>query len=165
MPTAPVTYHWIENTVDVINPATFVNHDVDVILPAKHTLRRFVNSTPTFYWKRGSADFTYQEIYMVSFEVRYGAGDSAPVLYKSHRTLKHEIAVDATASVEAVFSTWHGGDLELGFNERAQRGGFYSEPQTLRCSWSIVSSGDSQETLAGEAAVQFRALYSLPINP
>ena len=140
MPVAPVTYHWVEDTVDVINPQTFTAHNCDVVLPAKHTLRRFVNSTPTFYWKRGSADFTNQEIYLVNYEVTYGYSDPAPILYKSVRTLRHEITADAAGLTEGVFATWHGGDLELGFNERAQRGGYYSEAQRLRCTWSITSS-------------------------
>lgn len=165
MPPAPVTYHWLQAPVLIINPHTFTEQHCDINLPAKHTLRRLLLAEPLFFWKRGSDSLDDQEIYFVNYRVTYGAASEAPVIYRSTRTLKHDFIFSVPPLPNTYYSQWYGADFELGFNERVQRGGFYSEPQRLRLSWSIYSTGEGIETLAGQANVDFRALYSLPIPP
>lgn len=165
MPPAPVTYHWLEANVSLINPSTFTESHNDIVLPAKHTLRRLLVAEPMFRWKRGSVSSENQEIYFVNYRVTYGAAEGAPILYRSTRTLKHDLVVNAAGVAEVFYSQWYGADLELGINERVQRGGYFAPEQRLRLSWSIYSSGAGIEVLAGQANVPFRALYSLPIAP
>lgn len=160
MPPAPVTYHWALAPVTIINPPTFTEYHADIALPAGHTLRRLLLSEPFFYWKRGSVLSDDQEIYFVHMEVKYGAAEGAPILYRSTRSLKTVLCMNPVGVTEAWYSQHYGADLELGFNERVQRGGYYAPAQTLRLSWSIYSSGDGEEILAGQANTPFRALYS-----
>lgn len=160
MPPAPVTYHWLEANFSILNPHTFTESHNDITLPAGHTLRRLLVAEPLFFWKRGSVSTDDQEIYMVNYRITYGAAEGAPVLYRSTRTLKHDLVANAAGVAEVFYSQWYGADHELGINERVQRGGFYSPEQRLRLTWSIYSSGDGIEVLAGHAAVPFRALYS-----
>jgi hypothetical protein len=165
MPPAPVTYHWLQAPVLIINPQTFTPQHCDIILPAKHTLRRLLVAEPLFYWKRGSVNTDLQEIYFVNYQVTYGYVENPPVLYRSTRTLKHDMIAVPVSLTEGVYSQWYGADLELGFNERVSRGGHNSFEQRLRLTWSIYSSGAGIEVLHGQANVDFRALYSLPIPP
>jgi hypothetical protein len=165
MPPAPVTYHWLEANVSIISPHTFTESHNDIILPAGHTLRRLLVAEPLFFWKRGSVSQELQEMYFINYRVTYGAAEGAPVLYRSTRTLKHVLVVDPTGVTNVYYSQWYGADLELGINERVQRGGFYSPEQRLRLSWAIYSSGVGSEILAGQANVPFRALYSTLDTP
>jgi hypothetical protein len=165
MPPAPVTYHWLEANYSVINPPTFDEKHNDITLPAGHTLRRLLVAEPLFFWKRASVGFVDQQSYFVNYRVTYGAAEGAPILYRSTRALESVSVCNPTAITD-VFCTRHfGADLELGFNERVQRGGFYSPEQRLRLSWAIYSSGGGAETLAGQANVPFRALYSTLDTP
>jgi hypothetical protein len=149
----------------IINPHTFTPYTNDILLPPGHTLRRILLSQPLFFWKRGSVSNDDQEMYFVEYEVQYGAQEGAPFLYRSTRTLKYFYTVDPTGTTE-VFKGFHcGADLELGFNERVQRGGFYSPEQRLRLSWFIGSSGTAEEELRGQANMPFRALYSTLVTP
>lgn len=165
MPSAPVTYHWLESNVSIINPSTFTESHNDINLPAGHTLRRLLVAEPQFFWKRGSVDSGNQQIYFVNYRITYGAADGAPILYRSTRTLKHDLVVNAAGVAEVFYSQWYGADYELGINERVQRGGYGSFAQRLRLSWAIYSTGAGIEVLAGQANVPFRALYSVPIPP
>jgi hypothetical protein len=159
------SYHWLFSPTSIINPHTFTTYTADITLPAGHTLRRILLNQPLFFWKRGSVSPDNQEMYFVEMEVIYGAQEGAPVLYRSTRTINHVYTVDPTGTTE-VFKGYHSGaDLELGFNERVQRGGFYSPEQRLRLSWFIGSSGTDDEELRGQANTPFRALYSKLITP
>jgi hypothetical protein len=165
MPSENVTYHWAFSPFSVISPPTYTENHNDIMLPEKHTLRRLLLSQPLFFWKRGSVSSDDQEMYFVHYEVQYGAAEGAPILYRTIRTLKHTLVVNATGITDVFYSLHSGADLELGMNERVQRGGFYSPAQRLRLSWFISSSGGGDEVLAGQANMPFRALYSLPVLP
>jgi hypothetical protein len=165
MPGQTVSYHWAFAPNTVINPHTYVEGHCDINLPEKHTLRRILLSEPRLFWKRGSVSNDQQEMYFLHYEVQYGAQEGAPILYRTTRTLRQVVTVNPTGVTE-VFKGFHcGADLELGMNERVQRGGFYSFAQRLRLAWSISSSGGGDEELSGQANVPFRALYSLPVLP
>jgi hypothetical protein len=165
MPGAPVTYHWDLGSSIVINPHTDTLYYSDIILPEKHTLRRILLAEPLCFWRRGSASSDDQQSYFVSYDVTYGYTEDAPTLYRSIRRMNHVMTVDATASLDVYFSLHSGAYNELGFNERVQRGGYYSVGQRVRMAWSISSSGGASEQLAGEANMSMRALYSLPVAP
>lgn len=155
-----IVYHWDFAPVSIINPPTFDENHCDITLPEGHTLRRILVNTPIVFFKRGSIYPVDQESYFINYEVTYGATTGAPVLYRSIRTLKVERTVDAT-SLTDTYMSWHSGaDLELGFNEKVQRGGPDSFSQRLRLAWAIYSSGSGAETLVGQAAIGLRALYS-----
>lgn len=165
MPSATVTYHWAFAPFSIINPPTFSENHNDIMLPEKHTLRRLLISQPLFFWKRGSVSIDDQQQYFLHYDVQYGAAEGAPFLYRTIRRITPFYAVNPTGVTE-VFTGFHSGaDLELGMNERVQRGGFYSPAQRLRLSWFISSSGGGDEVLAGQANMPFRALYSLPVAP
>jgi hypothetical protein len=165
MPSAPVTYHWLEANTIEINPPIFTEIHADINLPAGHTLRRLLVSEPLFFWKRASVSFEDQQSYFVSYRITYGAAEGAPILYRSTRALKSESVCNPTAVTDVFCTRHYGADLELGINERVQRGGYGSFAQRLRLAWAIYSSGAGAEVLAGQASVPFRALYSLPIAP
>jgi hypothetical protein len=165
MTSGDVTYHWLDAPVVIYNPPTFTEFHNDILLPHDHTLRRFINVEPTAYWKRGSESSDDQQMYFINYRVQYSLNDGAPILYRSMRTLKSQFVVNAAGVTEPWMGFHQGAELELGFNERCQRGGRNSVPTTLRLTWSIASSGAGDETLAGAASVDFRALYSLPILP
>lgn len=165
MPSASVSYHWADSPNLVFGPQTNTEYHNDITLPAGHTLRRILNAEPQFYWKRGSVSSDDQELYFVSMRVQYGAAEGAPILYRAMRTMKSQYIVNAAGLADVYLGFHSGAELELGFNERVQRGGFYSPEQRLRLSWSIGSSGSGGEILVGGASIDFRALYSLPILP
>jgi hypothetical protein len=160
-----VTYHWAFSPTTVINPHTLTEYHCDINLPEKHTLRRLLLNQPLFFWKRGSNDIAQQEMYFIHYDVQYGAAEGSPYLYRTIRTLRQDLTFVSDSLVEAFHSTHRGADLELGMNERVQRGGFYSDPQRLRLSFFISSSGAGEEELSGQANMPFRALYSLPVSP
>jgi hypothetical protein len=156
----PDTYHWLDSPTSVINPHTFTEYTCDINLPDGHTLRRLLVAEPYFHWKRGSVSTDDQEIYVVNMRIVYGAALGAPVLYRTTRTLKHDMVCNPTGVTDVFFSQWYGADQELGINEKVQRGGFYSPAQRLRLTFAIYSTGEGTEELSGGASVPFRALYS-----
>lgn len=165
MPSENVSYHWAFSPTSVINPHTFTEYHCDITLPVKHTLRRLLLNQPLFFWKRGSTDIADQQMYFVHYEVQYGAAEGSPFLFRTIRSMRRELTFVSDSVVEPFHSMHWGADLELGMNERVQRGGFYSFEQRLRLSFFIGSSGTSEEELVGQANMPFRALYSLPILP
>lgn len=160
-----VQYHWSFSPTSVINPHTLTEYHCDVILPAGHTLRRLLLNQPLFFWKRGSTDIADQEMYFVHYEVQYGAAEGAPVLFRTIRSMQRELTFVSDSVVEPFLSMHWGAELELGMNERVQRGGYYSTEQRLRLAWFISSSGAGEEELSGQANMPFRALYSTPVAP
>jgi hypothetical protein len=157
----PMHYHWRFAPVSVLNPPTFTEKHCDIILPPGHTLRRILVNTPLVYFKRGSVSADNQEMYFINYDVTYGYAEGAPFLYRSTRTLKEERVVNPTALSDVWVSFHSGADLELGFNEKVQRGGPTSDEQRLRLAWTIYSSGiGGSEVLAGDASIGLRALYS-----
>jgi hypothetical protein len=165
MPSENVSYHWAFSPTILINPSTFTEYHCDINLPEKHTLRRILLNQPLFFWKRGSEDIANQEMYFVHYDVQYGEAEGSPYLYRTIRSMRHQLTFVSDSVVEPFYSQHWGAELELGMNERVQRGGFYSFPQRLRLTFFIGSSGESSEVLSGQANMPFRALYSLPILP
>lgn len=165
MPSQNVTYHWANGFTSVINPPTFTEYHGDITLPEKHTLRRILLNDTLFFWKRGSVSSDDQEQYFLHYEVQYGAAEGAPILYRTTRKIPHFYVCNPTGVTEVFLGFHSGADLELGMNERVQRGGFYSPAQRLRLSWAIYSTGTGTEVLAGQASMPFKALYSLPVLP
>jgi hypothetical protein len=164
---APSTYqyHWLFSPTIIINPHTYTEYTADILLPPGHTLRRILLNQPLFYWKRGSVSSDDQQMYFVELSVKYGNAEGAPFLYRSTRLMKAFYTVDASG-VTNVYTGFHSGaELELGFNEKVQRGGFYSGEVPLRLSWFIGSSGHGDEELSGQANTPFRALYSKLVTP
>ena len=158
-----IQYHWLFGPVSVINPHTFTEYHSDVTLPAGHTLRRILVNTPSVFFKRGSVTSDDQQMYFVHYDVTYGETSDPIYLYRSVRTLKEVRTVDPTG-VTTVYESWHSGaELEIGFNEKVQRGGPGSFEQRLRLAWSIGSSGSSEEELSGEANIGMRSLYSVMV--
>jgi len=155
-----IVYQWAFAPVFILNPPTFSPNNCDIILPEGHTLRRILVNTPLVYFKRGSVTPADQQMYFINYEVSYGFTADPWILYRSLRTLKEERTVN-TISLTDTYMSWHcGADLELGFNEKVQRGGPNSYSQRLRLTWSIYSSGTTTETLVGQAGIGLRALYS-----
>ena len=165
MPVAPVTYHWAMSPSSVINPHVFHIYTTEILLPAKHTLRRILLAETYAWWKRGSVGYDNQETYQVNYNVTYGNTELGPFLYRTTRRVPQVFGSGHASITEDVFSIHSAADLELGMNERCQRGGYYSEPTPLTLSWAIYSSGNGDEQLAGQIAMPFRALYSLPVAP
>jgi hypothetical protein len=149
----------------VINPRTYTEYHCDIALPAAHTLRRLLLSEPLFFWKRGSEDIGAQEMYFVHYEVQYGEGEGSPILYRTVRSMQHQLTFVSDSVIEPFYAQHWAAEQDLGMNERVQRGGFYSFAQRLRLTFSISSSGSGDEELSGQANMPFRALYSSHIAP
>lgn len=165
MPVSPVQYHWAMSPSFVINPQIFTPYGTHIDLPAGATLRRILLAECVFYWKRASVSFNDQQAYFVNYEVVYGAQEGAPILYRATRRIPEVLVVNATGVTDVFCSIHSAADLEVGMNEKVQRGGYYAPPQELKLNWSIYSSGAGIETLAGQAAMPFRALYSTLVAP
>lgn len=159
------SYHWLDVYNSVIGPETFHEYSTSAVLPAGHTLRRILLAQPMIFFKRGSVSSDDQQMYFLEYQVTYGNAEGAPVLYRSMRSFRETLVVDPTGVTNVYYSHHFGAALELGMNERVQRGGFYSGAIPLVCSFSIVSSGDGSEFLNGQANMPFRALYSKLITP
>lgn len=159
------SYHWLEAYSSVINPETFTEYGTSVVLPPGHTLRRILLSQPLFFFKRGSVTSDDQEIYFLEYQVAYGNSEGSPILYRTTRTFRETLVVNNPSLTDTYFSHHFGAEIELGMNERVQRGGFYSEAVPLVVTWSIVSSGEGTERLAGQGNMPVRALYSKLITP
>lgn len=160
-----VQYHWVMAPLEVISPDTYENYSTSITLPAQHTLRRILVANTAFWWKRGSVGFEDQQAYFVTYEVKYGNTLGAPVLYRSTRKIPHVLAVNASGITDVFCSIHSAGDLEVGFNEKVQRGGWDSGPVELTLKFFIHSSGGGGESLVGDAGMPLRALYSLIVPP
>lgn len=155
-----IVYHWAHAPIVILNPPTFSENHCDITLPEGHTLRRLLVNDPLVYFKRGSVSPDDQQTYFINYVISYGWTSDPWILYRAIRTLKTERTVNA-AGVTTVYLSWHSGaEKELGINEKVQRGGPTSFSQRLRLAWTIYSSGSGSETLAGQAAIGLRALYS-----
>lgn len=165
MPPPLVQYHWVDAFNNVFNPPTFHEYHADAVIPENATLRRILLSQTQFFWIRPSDTYVNQQMYFVHYDVTYGLAEGAPHLYRSTRTMKEQFVWQGIELANAWVGFHSGGDNELGFNEKVQRGGWGTPSQTVRLSWFISSSGAGEEVLPGQANVPFRVLYSVPVPP
>lgn len=138
------TSHWVFSSVDSSSVGPFFVRNLDVVIPAGATMKRFILKGTRLTGKHSLADFEKVNLIYQTSTVDVIAGQyNGRNLYRTTRSVPMEVAaVYDSATFERVYTSYyHAGDLELGFNVKCSFGTASGPGFTVRCQVSADKHG------------------------
>lgn len=158
-----MAYHWLAPGFDFGGTgANQVFPDLDAVIPAGATLKRFLLRNCHFYCNDGGDAFNKLIQRYITFDVNIVAGQYSPrQLYKTSRTIPFEVAAfhDVLTAQRLYSGYHHAGDLELAFNQRCAFGKNTGAAFTVRLSTSMNTYPGALNIGTFRLAVTFMLLY------
>lgn len=156
------TRHWLRGGFDTVWTAGINIGDVDLVVPAGGIVKRFLLRQVSITGYVQGFNYNSLTPLRMLMSVNIIAGEYAPRdIYLTHRRVPSDY-VGLYDIVDRNYTQYvNGGDLELGFNQRASYGTAGGPGMTIRFRPTIFKDAACLTTPTGKAIYQFCVLYEI----
>lgn len=156
------TSHWVFSSVDSSSVGPFFSRNLDVVIPAGATMKRFILKGTRLTGKHSLADFEKVNVVYQNSTVDVIAGQyNGRSLYRTTRRVPMEVtALYDSTTLERIYTSYYSaGDQDLGFNVRTSYGTADGPGFTVRCQVSADKHGGAYAFPDLRFTFAFYALY------